>query len=105
MATGQNWVLTNELHQRIDSIGARAARAATSDLAADLDAIRRIAMANGLTPALCIVHAIESALAAGQRGPMIADGLSLLRDAVSCGRTDSRADAVFAAACSIRLAS
>ena len=105
MASGLNWVLTTELHQRIDSIGARAARAATSDLAADLDAIRKIAMANGLTPAVCIVHAIESALASGQRGPMIADGLSLLRDAVACGRTDSRTDAAFAAACSIRLAS
>ncbi len=105
MAEGLNWVLTNELHQRIDSIGARASRAATSDLAADLDAIRRIAMANGLTPAVCIVHALESALASGQRGPMITDGLSLLRDAVACGRTDTRAGAAFAAACSIRLAS
>ncbi|MCA1197623.1 hypothetical protein K9B35_06575 [Sphingomonas sp. R647] len=105
MAEGLNWVLTNELHQRIDSIGARASRAATSDLAADLDAIRRLAMANGLTPAVCIVHALESALASGQRGPMITDGLSLLRDAVACGRTDSRTGAAFAAACSIRLAS
>lgn len=104
MATGRNWVLTSELNQRIDSIGARAARAATADLAADLDAIRVIAAANGMTPALPIVHALETALAAGQRGPMIADGLSLLRDAVACGRSDQRTGAAFAAACAIRLA-
>ncbi len=104
MGTGRNWVLTGELNQRIDSIGARAARAATADLAADLDAIRLIATANGMTPALPIVHALESALANGQRGPMIADGLALLRDAVACGRSDPRAGAAFAAACAIRLA-
>ncbi|MFL9839589.1 hypothetical protein ABS767_01320 [Sphingomonas sp. ST-64] len=104
MATGRNWVLAGELNQRIDSIAARAARAATADLAADLDTIRVLATANGITPALPVVHALESALAAGQRGPMIADGLSLLRDAVACGRTDSRTGAAFAAACSIRLA-
>ncbi|QDX27725.1 hypothetical protein FPZ54_18070 [Sphingomonas suaedae] len=105
MATGRNWVLASDLNQRIDSIGARAARAATAELAADLDAIRVIAAANGITPALPIVHALESALAAGQRGPMIADGLSLLRDAVACGRSDPRTGAAFAAACAIRLAS
>jgi hypothetical protein len=105
MADGRNWALIGELQARITSIEGRAARAATADLAADLDSIRRLAMANGLTPAVCIVHAIESALASGQRGPLIADGLSLLRDAVACGRTDSRAGAVFAAASAIRLAS
>lgn len=103
MTDARNWVLADELGQRIDSIGARAARAATSELAADLDAIRRIALANGITPALPVVHALESALAAGQRGPMIADGLALLRDAVSCGRDDPRTGAAFAAACTIRL--
>ncbi len=73
------------------------------ELAADLDAIRKIALANGISPALPVVHALEAALAAGQRGPMIADGLALLRDAVSCGRDDARTGAAFAAACSIRL--
>lgn len=105
MGDGRNWALTSDLNQRIDLIGARLGRAATGELAAELDAIRRIAMANGLTAAVCIVHAVESALAAGQRGPMIADGLSLLQDAIACGRTDRRSDAAFAAAASIRLAS
>ncbi|MEG3181124.1 hypothetical protein [Sphingomonas sp. LT1P40] len=103
MEKGQNWAVATELGRRIDSIGARAARAATCDLAADLDAIRRIALANGMTPALPVVHALESALASGQRGPMIADGLSLLRDAVTCGRDDPRTGAAFVAACAIRL--
>ena len=104
MGDERNWVLANELSQRIDSIGIRRARAATAELAADLDAIRRIALANGITPALPVVHALESALAAGQRGPMIADGLALLRDAVNCGQADPRTGAAFAAACAIRLA-
>lgn len=103
MGDERNWVLANELCQRIDSIGQRSARMAAAELAADLDAIRRIALANGITPALPVVHALEAALASGQRGPMIADGLSLLRDAVSCGRDDPRTGATFAAACAIRL--
>jgi len=103
MTDARNRIVTDELGQRIDSIGARTARAATAELAADLDAIRKIAVANGITPALPVVHALEAALAAGQRGPMIADGLALLRDAVSCGRDDPRTGAIFAAACSIRL--
>ena len=102
MTDARNWVLAHDLGQRIDSIGARAARAATAELAADLDAIRRIAIANGITPALPVVHALDSALAAGQRGPMIADGLALLRDAVNCGRADPGASTAFAAACAIR---
>ncbi|WP_343521162.1 hypothetical protein [Sphingomonas sp.] len=104
MGNARNWVLASELSHRIDSLDARAAHAATADLAADLDAIRRIALANGITPALPVVHALEAALAAGQRGPMIAGGLSLLRDAVGCGRDDARTGAAFAAACAIRLA-
>lgn len=104
MGDERDWVLANELCRRIDSIGTRSARAATAELAADLDAIRRIAMANGIRPALPVVHALESVLAAGQRGPMLADGLTLLRDAVSCGRDDRRTGAAFAAACAIRLA-
>jgi hypothetical protein len=103
MGDKRDWMLATELCQRIDSIGTRSTRAATAELAADLDAIRRIALANGITPALPVVHALESVLAAGQRGPMLADGLSLLRDAVSCGRDDPRTGAAFAAACSIRL--
>ena len=104
MGGERDWVLAKELCRQIDSIGRRSARAAAAELAADLDAIRRIAMANGITPALPVVHALESVLAAGQRGPMLADGLTLLRDAVSCGRDDRRAGAAFAAACAIRLA-
>lgn len=102
--TGQEQLLASELGRRIDSIGARATRATTAELAADLDAIRRIARAGGISPALPVVHALESALAAGQRGPMIAEGVALLRDAVSCGRDDARTGAAFAAACAIRLA-
>lgn len=104
MGDKRNWVLANELCRRIDSIGQRSPRATAAELAADLDAIRRIALATGITPALPVVHALEAALAAGQRGPMIADGLSLLHDAVRCGQDDARTGATFAAACAIRLA-
>lgn len=104
MADKRNLALAFDLGQRIDSIRARASRAATAELAADLDTIRRLALASGMTPAIPVVHALESALAAGHRGPMLADGLALLHDAVACGKADARTGAAFAAACSIRLA-
>lgn len=104
MASGTNWAVVHELDERIDSIDARTARVKIADLAADLDAIRRIALANGLIPAIVIVQTIAAALAAGERGPMIAERLSLLRDAVRCNHSHADASAVFAAACAIRLA-
>lgn len=72
-------------------------------LAADLDSLRRLAAANGLTAMTPVIHAIEAALGRGERGPAVASGVAMLRDAVRCG-DDPRANAALAAACARRIA-
>lgn len=91
-----------ELGARISAIGARAAQSRTSDIACEIDLIRQIAGRNGLFPAVAVIHALESALARGERGPLIQGWLSILGDAVGCGRHDLAACETFAAACSVR---
>ena len=53
-------------------------------MASDLDQVRRIARAAGMFPAVTVAHALESALARGERGPLIRGWLDILRDAVGC---------------------
>ena len=92
-----------ELALRIFAIGARTGRATPGTLATEIDAIRRIAHANGLYPAVAVAHALEAALGRGECGPLIDGWLAILRDAVGCERHDADACETFAAACSVRL--
>jgi hypothetical protein len=92
-----------ELAARIFAIGARTHRDPAGLIAGEIDAIRRIASANGLHPAAAVAHALESALGRGERGPLIDGWLVILRDAVGCERHDAAACETFAAACSVRL--
>ena len=73
-----------------------------AELASDLDQIRRIASAAGLFPAVTVAHALEAALARGERGPMILGWLDILSDAIGSGACDARAAETYAAACSVR---
>jgi hypothetical protein len=91
-----------ELAQRIMTIGMAASRASASDLARDLDALRSLAQRNGFHPAATVAHALETALARGERGPLIQSWLGVLQDAVGCGRNDAHACEAYAAACSVR---
>lgn len=70
--------------------------------ASDLDQVRRIALAAGLLPAVTVAHALESALARGERGPLINGWLDILRDAIGCERADAATCDAYAAACSVR---
>ena len=92
-----------ELAARVFAIGARTNRDPTGAIATEIDAIRRIARANGLYPAAAVAQALESALGRGERGPLIDGWLAILRDAVGCERHDAAACETFAAACSVRL--
>lgn len=92
-----------DLAQRIAALDMRAARARTADLAEDLDAIRRIAQANGMQPAVSIAHVLETALARGERGALVHGWLDILRDAIGCDRIDGSACDAYLAACSVRL--
>jgi hypothetical protein len=92
-----------ELTQRIDSLSHQVGGANARQLAADLDTIRRLAVAHGFGAMTPVIHAIEAALGRGERGPHVASGLALLHDAVHCA-DDPRSVAALAAACSRRVA-
>lgn len=92
-----------DLATRVALVRSRAATVPTATLAADVDAIRAAALAHGLHPAVAVTHAIEAALARGERGALVLGWLAILRDAVACDRHDARACETYAAACSVRL--
>lgn len=97
----------HDLGKRIALLTQRAMLGAITDaraLASELHDIRRIAHANGLYPVAIVAHALESALARGERGPLIRGWLAMLDDAAGSDRQDADAGASFAAACSVRLA-
>ncbi|MFM9827536.1 MAG: hypothetical protein ACKVOB_02170 [Sphingomonas sp.] len=97
----------DDLMRRVTALSQRAAFSpgpSTADLAREIDQIRAIAQANGMYPAASVAHALESALARGERGPLVRGWLALLRDATCSDRHDADACASFAAACSVRLA-
>lgn len=90
------------LNQHIEALDAGHALTDVARLAADLDAIRRLASANGFGAVTAVIHAIEAALGRGERGPAVANGLALLRDAAGCG-DDLHHSAALAAACRLRI--
>ncbi|CAN5436676.1 hypothetical protein BH09PSE4_BH09PSE4_20340 [soil metagenome] len=92
----------DDLAARVIAIGMRIERAPSRDLAHDLGEVRQIAQANGMFPAVTVAHALDSALARGERGPLVQGWLAILRDAVGATRTDPAACATYAAACAIR---
>lgn len=92
-----------ELAARITTIDAHAAISRPGDLAQEIDVIRQIAHRNGMRPAVTVAQALESALARGERGPLIHGWLAILRDAVGSDRADGAACDTYAAACSVRL--
>lgn len=89
-----------ELFRRV---GLLASRSSIPALAADIDMIRRIAQQNGMLPVGSVAHALESALARGETGPLVTNWISLLHEAVGSERQDRSASDSFLAACSVRL--
>jgi hypothetical protein len=92
-----------EMCARIDTIARAMMHLSPDRLADELDGIRRTADRHGMAPVLTVVHAMEYALARGERGPMVLSWLDTLRDACDCDRIDSAASEAFAAAISVRL--
>jgi hypothetical protein len=95
--------IINELRMRIGLIDARVTRGVPSALAHEIDAVRSIALRNGMRAAVAVAQALEMALARGERGPLITGWLDLLHDAVGSERHDEAACDTFRAACSVRL--
>jgi len=94
-----------ELAQRIAALGLNTGTKPSADLAGDLDAIRRIAQAAGMQPAVSVARVLDAALARGERGPLVLGWIEVLRDAIGCERSDRAACDAYVAACSVRLAS
>ncbi|WP_298092705.1 hypothetical protein [uncultured Sphingomonas sp.] len=92
------------LAARIAALDVRAPYATVADMAAEVDAIRRIAHRHGMAPAVTVAHFLDHALARGERGPLLHGWLAMLDEAVASGRDDLDAAHAFAAACSVRLA-
>ncbi len=92
-----------ELATRVLAIDAIADRVPANALAVELEAVRRMAQAHGLSPAITVIHALDSALARGEHGAIIRDWLAILADAIGSGACDAESDALFAAACAVRL--
>lgn len=95
--------LRDDLVARVDAMGRLADHPRRGALAAELEAFRRVAIRHGIGPALTVVHALDTALARGERGPRIHGGLAILRDAVGCGVNDAQTCDTFAAICTVRL--
>lgn len=95
----------DQVRDRLTSDIAALGRAAGTDsrrLVDEVDRIRRTARAAGLYPAVTVAHALECALARGERGAMIQGWLDILRDAVACEPAGPAACDTYLAACSVR---
>jgi hypothetical protein len=79
------------------------ARGPVNRLAAEVEGIRRLAAAQGLVAAAPVIRAIDSALARGERGALLQGLVTILEDALA-QRGTGDSGAVYAAACSVRLA-
>jgi hypothetical protein len=92
-----------ELQARVAALDAAADRMAAGAILNELDSLRRIAAANGIGPAVTVIHAIDAALSRGERGALVHGWLQILGEAVASGRCDAAAHDAFAGACSVRL--
>lgn len=95
--------IKNELVARIGAIDAQSDIRRAGELAHEIDAIRRLARGSGMRAAVAVAQALETALARGERGPLIHGRLALLSDAVRGDRHDDAACDAYRAACSVRL--
>lgn len=91
-------------HELAAQVAAIAWPAAPNRIAGELGRIRATASRHGLLPAVAVAKVLEAALARGERGVFIREGLHLLSEAVASERQDEMAGRAFAAACAIHLA-
>lgn len=92
-----------ELSARVAALDAAADHMNCAAILDELDLLRRMAAASGITPAVTVIHAIDSALARGERGALVHGWLQILADAMASGRGDRTAHDSYVAACSVRL--
>lgn len=81
-----------------------AGHARPADLAGAVNAIRAMAQVEGRLPVVAVARAIESALARGERGVVIAGWIAMLGEAVGGERSDNDCTSIYLAAGAVRLA-
>lgn len=92
----------HDLVARVARLDILAAHVRPRDLATEVDAIRAAAEAAGVLPVVAVARALESALARGERGLIVSGWISMLSEAVGCGRSDAAASNAFLAAGALR---
>lgn len=92
-----------DLCERIDGLKAAISHASARRLCDRASDLRHLAQQYDLGPVTDLAWKLEGRIARGERGPGIADMLSLMREATECGRTDAQASSAWAAAASVRL--
>lgn len=93
----------SQLCDRIDRIASEMPHLSTSQLAHQIDDVRRIARDNGLLPLEELARGLESALSGSEGGIMVLPFLESMRDAVGCERIDAAAAQSYLASVNQRL--
>jgi hypothetical protein len=93
----------SDLAARVARLDIMARHGRPRDLAVEVDSIRSQADAAGIVPVSAVARALERALARGETGPAVSGWISMLGEAVGCGRDDLASGHVFLAAGAVRL--
>ena len=91
-----------DLCERLATIQALSKRVSARDFAENVEGLRRLAAAYGMTPVVRLAEALEHATADGAACPTSLY-LARLQDAIGCERLDEEASQAFLASVSIRL--
>lgn len=96
-----------ELCERLEALQSLSRQLSTRDFTENVDGIRRLAAAYGLTPVVRIAEALERAIGETDRHEArscpTALYLTRLQDAIGCERLDDRASEAMLASVSVRL--
>ena len=92
-----------QLCDRIDRIASEMAHLSPSQLACQIDELRRTARDHGMLPLEELARGLESALSGSEGGVMVLPFLESMRDAVGCERIDAAAAQSYLAAVNQRL--
>lgn len=99
-------LVRSELCDRLDTLRAMNGRGPAGDFVRNVDAMRSLAAAYGLTPVARLAEALERAVASSPRDLKhcpVALYLARLQDAIGCDRVDERATEALLASVSVRL--
>ncbi len=91
------------LVRKIEALSSAAQSGRIGETAGQVDAIRQIARAHGLTPLANVAHGLETALARSGVGTLIDGWILALSDALDCEPLDARASEALLASISLRM--